>query len=359
MNQLGKESDVESRTDPAVVGISEVADVGNVDPMAKIDPEVGDADLEPSVRFWDQQILLQHLNTIRDLKTAQLQINAAINELMEEMDYKSADNDKKYKFKWSTASTYNLLKYCYEIGPFYGFENCNDPSLRKLEQSSFISLKWGCVWYDVLRSLDFPSQIVPTELQCKTRFKYLLEQAHSRLFIGDIKKPFVLTGVPRVDSILEKVTKLKYEAEERKTLLQKFEGQRAKRSVSDMIGDTIDSSLASVEPELADLSRIGADAINPTKRRIDIAAAVRVANEDFRDKQLALQQEHIAVEHEHLALARQKEQREATDSNVKRVTSILGILGYAHDLDNEQLRIKDTLLNVLQDALHDLQTSIH
>ncbi|SCU91492.1 LAFA_0F04082g1_1 [Lachancea sp. 'fantastica'] len=359
MNQLGKDSDVDSTTDPAVVGISEVADVGNVVPMTRIDPEVGIADLEPTLRFFHQEVLQQELNTIRDLKTAQLQIDAAISELMQELDYKSADDDKKYKFKWSTASTYNLLKYCFDIGPFYGFENGKDPSLRKLEQSSFISLKWGCVWYDVLRSAEFPSQVVPTELQCKTRFKYLLEQAHSRLFIGDIKKQFILTGVPRVDAILEKVTKLKYEAEERKTLLQKFEGQRAKRSVSDMIGDTIDSSLASVEPELADLSRIGAEAMNPIKRRIDIAAAARAVNEDFRDKQLALQQEHIAVEHEHLALARQKERREATDSNVKRVTSILGILGYAHDLDNERLRIKDTLLNVLQDALHDLQTTIH
>ncbi|SCU94032.1 LAME_0F05842g1_1 [Lachancea meyersii CBS 8951] len=356
MNQLRKDSDEDSTTDPAVVGISEVTNVGQI---AKIDPDVSGEELEPGLRFYHQEVLAQELSLIRDLKTAQLQITGAINELMREMDYKSADDDKKYKFKWSTVSTYNLLKYCYDIGPFYGFENGKDPSLRKLEQSSFISLKWGCVWYDVLRSADYSSQIVPTELQCKTRFKYLLEQAHSRLFIGDIKKQFILTGVPRVDAILEKVTKLKYEAEERKTVLQKFEGQRAKRSVSDMIGDTIDSGLASVEPELADLSRIGADAINPLKRRVDIAAAARLANEDFRDKQLALQQEQLAVEHERLALSRQKEAREATDSNVKRVTSILGILGYAHDLDNERLRIKDTLLHVLQNALHDLQTSPH
>ncbi|SCU78922.1 LANO_0A04478g1_1 [Lachancea nothofagi CBS 11611] len=346
--QLHKDNALADTTDPAVMGIPEVADVGIV---PKIEP--GEPLDETGLQYHHQEVLVQELNTIRDLKGAQMMITHAINTVLREMSYKSADDDKKYKFKWSSVSTYNLLKYCYDIGPFYGFENGKDPSLRKLEQSSFISLKWGCVWYDVLRSVDFPNKIVPTELQCKTRFKYLLEQAHSRLFIGDLKKKFVLTGVPKLDNMLEKVTRLKYEAEERKTELQKFEGQRTKRSASELMGDTADAGLTSVGPEIADLDRVGSE-MSFTRRRGDLYAA-KFAEDSFRERQLALQHEQVALEHERLALLREQEVRQAIDSNVKRATSVLSILGYAHDLDNDQLHIKDTLLRVLQNSLHELQ----
>ncbi|SCU80535.1 LADA_0B08086g1_1 [Lachancea dasiensis] len=353
MDQFHKDDEVENTTDPAVVGMAEISPT---EPITKIDPDGPQEELEPPLQYYHQEVLVQELNTIRDLKGAQAQMVNAVNELLRAMGYRSADDDKKYKFKWSSVSTYNLLKYCYEIGPFYGFENGKDQTLRKLEQSSFISLKWVCVWYNVLRSVDFPSRVVPTELQCKTRFKYLLEQAHSRLFVEEAKKDFILTGVPRLDLMLEKVTNLKYEAEERKADLQKFEGQRVKRSAGEMLGDTTDPALASVEPEIAELDRLGSEGVGSSKRRIESYATARRDGEEYRSKQLAVQMEQLAVEHERLAFLRQQEIRKATDSNVKRVTSILGVLGYAHDLDNDQLRIKDTLLHVLQNSLHELRS---
>ena len=97
------------------------------------------------LEYFHSAIITEELGLIKHLKRAHGKMIKAIQELIRVKGYRSAGSGKEYRFKWTDNATYYLLKYCLEIGPFYGFEHLERPSLTKLEQSSLIPLKWNCV----------------------------------------------------------------------------------------------------------------------------------------------------------------------------------------------------------------------
>ena len=74
--------------------------------------------------------------------------------------------------------------------------------------------------------LHFENSIIPTESQIKSKCRYLLDNAHPKLFAGDEQNRFSFTGVDKVDNILEMLTRLKNDAEQRKVEIQKLEADR-------------------------------------------------------------------------------------------------------------------------------------
>ncbi|SCU92461.1 LAMI_0E10550g1_1 [Lachancea mirantina] len=218
----------------------------DTEPTPAIDPPL--TDTAPG-RMEQRQLFLNHfhaaiireeLSTIRNPKAACSKLTKTMRKLIQANNYKSIEDGKEYKYKWNSISTYYLLKNCYEIGPFLGFENLRNNSSPKLEQSSLMSLKWCCVLYNLLMSMPFEDKIIPTEAQLKTRFKYLLDGAHAKIYTsttGDKKIPFSMTGVDKIDRILEDLTRLKNKADKQRILLQKQEIERQNRKNS--IGRTI------------------------------------------------------------------------------------------------------------------------
>ncbi|CEP62933.1 uncharacterized protein LALA0_S06e07250g [Lachancea lanzarotensis] len=185
------------------------------------------------IEFFHSAIVSEDLATIRNPRLSQAKMADAIRELVRRRGYKSADHGKEYKFRWSDDSTYCLIKYCREIGPFYGFEHLKSPTVKKLERSSFISLKWSCILYDLLMSLEFEGNVVPTETQIKQRYRYLTESMHAKLIAvptGHQRSSSSLTGAEKVDIMLKRLLKLKNDSEKSRTLLRnRAADQRTKK----------------------------------------------------------------------------------------------------------------------------------
>ncbi|CEP61940.1 uncharacterized protein LALA0_S04e04104g [Lachancea lanzarotensis] len=169
------------------------------------------------------------LSTIRHPKEAAAKLGIAIDELIRKNGYKTLDEGKEFRFRWDNTSAYYLAKNCLQIGPFLGFENLKPNSSSKLEPSSLISLKWCCIWYNLLLSIKFKDKRVPTESQLRTKFKYLMEIANTKInaiTTGDERNPCAITGDDKTDEIIEDLMKLKNAADDRRTELPKLEMQR-------------------------------------------------------------------------------------------------------------------------------------
>ncbi|CEP62245.1 uncharacterized protein LALA0_S05e01134g [Lachancea lanzarotensis] len=185
-------------------------------------------------------IINEDLAGIKSLQLAQAKMAQTIQELIHKRCYKSSDDGYDHRFRWTDDATFYLLKFCYDIGPFYGFESLKTCSSKKLEQSNLISLKWTCIWYDILMTLKFEDGRVPTELQPKTKCRYLLANAIPKLSVvttGDERIPFSFTGVNKVDNMLEELCRLKLDAEARKVEVQKLDADQRnnKRTASQML----------------------------------------------------------------------------------------------------------------------------
>ncbi|SCV02028.1 LAMI_0G15280g1_1 [Lachancea mirantina] len=173
----------------------------------------------------------EDLSKIRNFKQAQESILEDLHKLKEDGQLRTSDEDRKTKFKWTDETTLALLQNCFEIGPFYGFENIKLSSQRKLERSSLISLKWTCIYYNMVRCTKFENGIIPTELQLKNKLKYMLDLAMPKIF--DETETFEVTGNPHIDSVLMGLARAKSEADIRGRLKSEYDDNDRKSYLQD------------------------------------------------------------------------------------------------------------------------------
>ncbi|KAM3163043.1 hypothetical protein ACU8KH_03311 [Lachancea thermotolerans] len=350
------------------------------------------------LEYFHSAIITEELGLIKHLKRAHGKMIKAIQELIRVKGYRSADSGKEYRFKWTDNATYYLLKYCLEIGPFYGFEHLKRPSLTKLEQSSLISLKWSCVWYDLLMTLKFENSIIPTESQIKSKCRYLLDNAHPKLFAvttGDERNPFSFTGVDKVDNILEMLTRLKNDAEQRKVEIQKLETDRQnnKRTLGQMLCSNSIPSVTeglsnsdSEEPSSIDdinqpnsitmrrnkrtgrllnfkefaqyslsNSALVGDLQETLKESIEAAAVEERKYKDKeqqrKDQELALKQKKLEISLQHnqhmLELELERQKREQFDHDAKKIDILVKMMDRAKSLEGDKSPSSEALQKLL------------
>ncbi|CUS22786.1 LAQU0S06e05974g1_1 [Lachancea quebecensis] len=227
------------------------------------------------LEYFHCTIISDDLSTIRDPKRANMKMAKVIRELIKNKKYKSSEDGKNYKLKWDNSSTFYLLKYCYEIGPFLGYESLKSKALGKIEQSSLMSLKWSCIWFNLLLSIEFENYVISTKGQLKSRFKYLLECAHPKIFTvttGDERNPFAFTGDEKANNMLESLARLKNDAEAPRSEIQKLEVERQinKRNVGWAIcNNSITNVVENLDASESESSLSVIDDVNrPNRRRI-------------------------------------------------------------------------------------------
>lgn len=91
--------------------------------LAGTEPQIAMEQNELFLEYFHSTIITDEFSNIRDPKRANMKMAKAIRELIKNKKYKSLEDGKQYKFKWDNGSTFYLLKYCYEIGPFLGYES--------------------------------------------------------------------------------------------------------------------------------------------------------------------------------------------------------------------------------------------
>ncbi|SCU94572.1 LAFA_0F22628g1_1 [Lachancea sp. 'fantastica'] len=259
---------------------------------------------------YHSRIIPGELSSLRCPKSANSQIVKAMEEEIKRNHYKTSDDGKEFRFRWDNTSTYYLAKNCCEIGPFLGFENIKPEPSFKLETSSLISLKWSCVLYNLLMSIKFKGNIVPTELQLKTRVKYLVDSANNKIIAGttgDEKNPCTITGDDKTDELIEDLAKLKNAADTRRTEIQKLDAQR--QSYKRDIGKALcNNSLPQVmqDRQATDLERSfsATDDVNAPnmrtiskRRRVNGAASALLSDVENSNSSIhsELQQDHITL----------------------------------------------------------------
>ncbi|SCU82806.1 LAFA_0D00166g1_1 [Lachancea sp. 'fantastica'] len=344
---------------------------------------------KPNVEYFHSAIITEDLATIRNPSLSQKRMADAIGELVSIKGYKSTDNGKEYTFRWTDKSTYYLVKYCNEIGPFYGFEGLKSPRVKKLERSSVISLKWSCILYDLLLSLEFENNIIPTESQIKQKCRDLTEYAHPRLFAvtsGDEKNPLPLTGADKIDNMVEQLCRLKNEAEVTKAEFHKraTDHRRNKRTAGQMLcSNSIPSVIESlVHLDSVEQSSMGdvnqSNTITVKKGRgsgkslnsrnvalyahyfSELSAPARELQEsalqrieatlsEERNRQAKAQQQEIEFQRQQLEYSAQKEKREQFDHEAKKIKTVMEMTLIAKSLEKENNSSNNAVKKMLQD----------
>ncbi|CEP63524.1 uncharacterized protein LALA0_S08e04456g [Lachancea lanzarotensis] len=297
---------------------------------------------QPYQQNYHKLIIPEELSTVRFPKRASAKLVQAIQQEIRKNDYKTSDDGKEFRFRWDNTATYFLAKYCCEIGPFLGFENLQPEPSFKLETSTLISLKWSCVLYNLLMSVKFKGNTVPTELQLKTRVKYLVDNANLKILAvtnGDKRNPCTLTGDDKTDELVNDLARLKNAADKRRTEIQTLVTQRQsnKRDVGSALCNyalpEVVQNAGSPESEKSSPATDDVNAIdvptNAKRRRVNPAAAalftdlensIHVLRSEMQQDRSSLleslrtmldgikqgEQEKIALEKERIALEKEK-----------------------------------------------------
>ncbi|SCU95684.1 LAFA_0G01618g1_1 [Lachancea sp. 'fantastica'] len=343
------------------------------------------------LEYFHSSIIREDLATIKNPRLSLDKMANAIRELIRVKGYRSSDHGKEFKFRWTDNSTYYLVKYCNEIGPFYGFERLKSPRVEKLERSSFISLKWSCILYDLLLSLQFENNIIPTEGQIKQRCRYLTDMAHPKLFAvttGDERNPFSITGVDKIDDVLEQLCRLKNDSELSKAEYHKrvTDQRHNKRSVGQMLcSNSIPSVIESLVPldsdeqssiddvnqpntitvekrnrsgkslnsrDVASFAHYFSELSAPTRELQDSALrTIEATLSEERKREAKAQQQIIEFQQQQMEYSAQKEKREQFDHEAKKIKTVMEMTLMAQSLEKGNSSSTNAVKKMLQDFL--------